>query len=80
MHDGLIVLLLTHQILMWSWLHRHQCTVEFMSFNKFWKKLQSNENHHCHFSKYSAVWGGVDLVVDPRYVMWDGWVDVQGYV
>ncbi|KAG9310735.1 hypothetical protein JVU11DRAFT_9340 [Chiua virens] len=61
-------LLIHEKILMWSWLEQNaKCTVEFESFLSFRKRLMAFDKNRGYFKKYSCVWGGVDLMVDPKF-------------
>ncbi|KAG9310742.1 hypothetical protein JVU11DRAFT_9347 [Chiua virens] len=79
--EGYTALLIHEKVLMWSWLKRNKCLVEFMEFSRFLRCLKSSCSYGQTFSKYFGVWGGVDLTVDPRYAPGlETWREVQEYV
>lgn len=66
--SGLIPVL--NKLLFWLRIRHKGMAVEFMKFEQFRDILISpNPNLRQTFQKYHTVWGGLDLMVDPRQVI-----------
>jgi hypothetical protein len=66
--SGLIPL--TNKLLFWLRIRHKGMTVEFMKFEKFRDILISpNSDFRQTFQQYNTIWGGLDLMVDPRQVI-----------
>jgi len=57
-------------IIIWLRIRHKGMTVEFMKFENFWDILISlNSDFRQIFQQYHTIWGGLDLMVDPRQVI-----------
>jgi hypothetical protein len=59
----------TDKLLFWLRIQRRGMVVEFMKFEDFHDILIStNSDFRQRFQQYHSIWGGIDLMVDPRQV------------
>jgi hypothetical protein len=59
----------TNKLLFWLRIQHRGMAVEFMKFEDFHNILIStNYDFRQRFQQYHSIWGGIDLMVDPRQV------------
>ncbi|KAG2048920.1 hypothetical protein BDR06DRAFT_1012566 [Suillus hirtellus] len=67
---GFVPVLLHEKLLVWLRIQQRGIVVDFMQFQKFRDlMLAPNPNFTWEFKHYHAIWGGLDLTVDPRQVV-----------
>jgi hypothetical protein len=70
--DGSGLIPVTIKLLFWLRIQHKGMDVEFMKFEEFRDVLISpNPDFRQRFQRYHSIWGGIDLMVDPRQVTGD---------